>query len=77
MNADLPLDPRSAMPLLKWVWRSYFRAALMPLLLVEVVFVVIYLTANHLATQENIETVRTIATDELRRITQRLSLIHI
>lgn len=71
MSADPPLDPRSAMPLLKWVWRSYFRAALMPLLLVEVVFVVIYLTANHLATQENIATVRTIATDELRRITQR------
>lgn len=71
MTADLFLEPRSAIPLLKWVWRSYFRAALMPLLLVEVVFVVIYLTANHLATQENIETVRTIATDELRRITQR------
>ncbi|MGB4948195.1 MAG: ATP-binding protein [Candidatus Competibacter denitrificans] len=70
-NADLSLDPRSAIPLLKWVWRSYFRAALMPLLLVEVVFVIIYLTANHLATQENIETVRTIATDELRRIAQR------
>ncbi len=71
MNTDRLLASRDATSLLKWVWRSYFRAALIPLLLVEVVFVVTYLIANHLATQENIAAVQTLATDELRRITQR------
>lgn len=57
--------------LFQWVWRSYFRTALIPLVLVEVLFIAIYLAANHLATQENLSAVRTIAGDELRRITQR------
>ena len=47
--------------LFQWVWRSYFRTALIPLVLVEVLFIAIYLAANHLATQENLAAVRTIA----------------
>lgn len=39
--------------------------------MVEVAFIVVYLAATHLATQENLATVRAIATDELRRIAQR------
>jgi signal transduction histidine kinase/CheY-like chemotaxis protein len=65
---DLPLPTPS---LFQWVWQSYFRTALIPLVLVEVLFIAIYLAANHLATQENIIAVRAIASDELRRIAQR------
>jgi signal transduction histidine kinase len=71
MHAHQPGEAENAVSLLQWVWRSYFRTALIPLLLVEVVFVSIYLASNHLATQENIAAVRTIASDELRRIAQR------
>ena len=71
MTAEPVVQNQNTTSLLQWVWRSYFRAALIPLLLVEVVFITIYMTANHLATQENIAAVREIAGDELRRIAQR------
>ena len=71
MTIEPVVQNRNATSLLQWVWRSYFRAALIPLLLVEVVFITIYMAANHLATQENIAAVREIAGDELRRIAQR------
>lgn len=61
--------------LLQWVWRAYFRTALMPLLLVEVVLIIIYLTANQLGTEQNIAAARAIATDELRRLTQREAMV--
>ena len=64
-------QPQPTPSLFQWVWRSYFRTALIPLVLVEVLFIAIYLAANHLATQENLAAVRTIAGDELRRLTQR------
>jgi signal transduction histidine kinase/CheY-like chemotaxis protein len=66
---------RNATSLLQWVWRSYFRTALIPLLLVEVVFIAVYLTTNQLATRENIAAVRSLATDELRRIAQREAVV--
>ncbi len=75
MTADRLGTNNGATSLLQWVWRSYFRTALIPLLVVEVAFVAIYLIANHLATQENIAAVRAIATDELRRIAQRESVV--
>jgi signal transduction histidine kinase len=75
MTADDPLARDGSMPLFKWVWRSYFRTALIPLLVVEVVFVLIYLAANYLATQENISAVRGLASDELRRIAQRETVV--
>ncbi len=75
MTAKYPIANNGATSLLQWVWRSYFRAALIPLLLVEVAFIAIYLAATHLATQENIAAVRAIATEELRRIAQRESVV--
>lgn len=58
MVADRSVANQDATSLLRWVWRSYFRAALIPLLVVEVVFIAIYLAANHRATQENLAAVR-------------------
>ena len=75
MVADRPVTHKDATSLIQWVWRSYFRAALIPLLVVEVAFIAIYLAANHLATQENLAAVRAIASDELRRIAQRESVV--
>ncbi len=67
--------PTATLPLLTWVWRSYFRTALAPLLLVEVVIISVYLAANHLATEENLDAVRELANDELRRIAHRESVV--
>ncbi|MBS1223887.1 MAG: hypothetical protein H6R24_565 [Proteobacteria bacterium] len=53
MTASHPMANHGATSLLQWVWRSYFRTALIPLLVVEVAFIAIYLAANHLATQES------------------------
>ena len=75
MVAEGSVASQSATSLIHWVWRSYFRAALIPLLVVEVAFIAIYLAANHLATQENLAAVRAIATDELRWIAQRESVV--
>lgn len=74
MQAIVTRSDEQAQPtpsLFQWVWQSYFRTALIPLVLVEVLFIAVYLAANHLATQENLAAVRTIAGDELRRLTQR------
>jgi signal transduction histidine kinase/CheY-like chemotaxis protein len=69
------LQQPTPVSLLQWVWRAYFRAALMPLLLVEVVLIIIYLTANQLGTEQNIAAARAVATDELRRLTQREAMV--
>ncbi|WP_428263109.1 ATP-binding protein [Haliangium sp.] len=64
-------SPRPKIPLRRWVQRAYFRAALVPLLLVEVVIIAIYLLANSSATQENQAAIEALAKDELQRIAHR------
>ncbi|MBL8250524.1 MAG: response regulator [Candidatus Competibacter sp.] len=58
-------------PLLAWIWRSYFRTALIPLLLVEVGLIVLFLLANNLAKDENIDAMRQHAHDDLLQIARR------
>ncbi|HRC71371.1 MAG TPA: ATP-binding protein [Candidatus Competibacter sp.] len=62
---------RKTEPLLSWIWRSYFRTALIPLLLVEVGLIVLFLLANNLAKDENIDTLRKHANDDLTQIARR------
>ena len=38
---------RPTEPLLKWIWRAYLRAALIPLLLVEIGLVAAFQLANN------------------------------
>ena len=68
-------EPAATIPLWHWVWHSYFRAALVPLLLVEIVFIAIYLLANLSATEQNQQAVRTLADDELRHIALREAVV--
>ena len=75
MAAEPAEGGHGAISLLQWVWRSYLRTALVPLLLVEVLIISIYLAANHFATEENISTVRDVASDELRRIAERETVL--
>jgi PAS domain S-box-containing protein len=59
------------MPLMKWIWRSYFRTSLVPLLFVEVALVSMYFIATIITNRENIDTVRLLAEQELQRTALR------
>ncbi|UEM21404.1 response regulator [Skermanella mucosa] len=53
--------------LLRWIWRSYLRAALIPLLFVELALIGVYLFSNALIRDENLEAMRAVARDQLTR----------
>ncbi len=57
--------------LARWVWRAWFRAALVPLVAVEAVIIGVYLLATAYGTQVNLETTRGIAVEEMDRIAAR------
>ena len=69
-GAPRPPTP-ATVPLLEWVWRSYLRASLAPLLVVEVLIVTVYLVANRSATAQNQSAVRALAEAELGRLASR------
>ncbi|MRG92392.1 hybrid sensor histidine kinase/response regulator [Polyangium spumosum] len=58
-------------PLFRWIWHAFFRTALIPLLLVEVVLILAYLGANRFVQRENTAAIRTVASEELSRIATR------
>jgi signal transduction histidine kinase len=49
------------MPLVRWIWRSYFRASLMPLLVVEVALISLYFISNEITNRENLKAIRMVA----------------
>lgn len=54
--------------LLRWVWRSYVRNALIPLLVVELLLVAVYLTSHAWSLRANVEAMRAVARQEISRI---------
>ncbi len=50
---------------MRWIWRSYFRASLIPLLIVEVALISLYFISNAITNQENIQAVRMVAEQEV------------
>jgi signal transduction histidine kinase len=54
--------------LLRWVWRSYVRNALVPLLVVELLLVVVYLTSHAWSLRRNVAALSEVASQELSRI---------
>jgi len=67
----MPKRSPKPLPLLRWIWRAFFRTALIPLLLVEVVLILAYVAANRFVLDENTAAVRTVASDEVSRIARR------
>lgn len=57
--------------LFHWIFRSFFRSALIPLLLVECVLIAAYVAANRFVYNENTSSIRVISADELSRIATR------
>lgn len=65
---------RSAkLPLATWIWRSYAKTALVPLLLVEVALIGTYIQTNYWSRQANIDLLRQEATQAMQRIAQQES----
>ena len=54
--------------LLRWVWRSYVRNALIPLLVVELLLVAVYLTSHAWSLRKNVTALSEVARQELSRI---------
>jgi serine phosphatase RsbU (regulator of sigma subunit) len=61
--------------LFHWIWRAFFRTALTPLLLVEVVLVLAYIASNNLVRDENLAAIRTVAGNEVVDIASRQSIL--
>lgn len=58
-------------PLVRWIWRSYFRTSLMPLLIVEVALISLYFISNAIANRENIQAVRSVAEHNVTQTANR------
>ncbi|MDQ7015554.1 MAG: response regulator [Gammaproteobacteria bacterium] len=70
----MPIDePVRKEPLLRWIWRSYLRASLIPLLLVEVGLVVVYLLSASFSRDENVAALQQLADEELQLLAVRES----
>ncbi|MEY4872308.1 MAG: hypothetical protein RLZZ563_1638, partial [Pseudomonadota bacterium] len=62
---------KDPLPLKSWLWRSYIRAALVPLLLIELTFLGLYWGTSQVVYDRSAEAVRSISTDALRDAAQR------
>lgn len=65
------MTAKGPLPLSRWLWRSYLRAALVPLLLIELSFVAVYFVTTNVVYERGAETVRTIATGALADAARR------
>jgi hypothetical protein len=57
--------PRPPLPLRKWLWKSYIRAALVPLLLIELSFIGLYWGTSRVVYERGADVVTKLATDAL------------
>lgn len=62
------------LPLQRWLWGSYLRAALIPLLVIELSFLGIYWATNFITYRDNVEAVRQVSSDYLGDVAQREAL---
>lgn len=64
-QAGLNMSSKPRIPLAKWLWRSYLRAALIPLLVIELSFLGLYWAANQFTYARKIDVVSELSTREL------------
>jgi signal transduction histidine kinase len=63
----------SKVTLFQWIWRSYFKTSLVPLLVVEIALITTYFLSNQFANKENIKTIVQVAQDQLAHLAVRES----
>lgn len=57
--------------LFQWVWRSYFKASLLPLLILEIALISVYFLSNQFSNRENVNTIYALAEHQLTHLAQR------
>jgi PAS domain-containing protein len=73
LNAPDPAQaesPSRETSLLRWVWRTYVRNALVPLLVVELLLVAVYLTSHAWSLRRNVAALTEMVRQELTRIVE-------
>jgi signal transduction histidine kinase/CheY-like chemotaxis protein len=71
-----PTNKKYTISLFNWIWKSYLRTALIPLIVVELVFVGIYFLANNWSQKETIKFLKEQSIDQLDQlVTQEASNI--
>lgn len=68
-------EPKKPVSLFQWIWHSYLRTALIPLVLVEVVFIGIYFFTNNWSQREMLTALRDEVNTELHEIAHRESTV--
>lgn len=71
MSAGLVDGDAAPVPLRKWLWRSYLRSALIPLLVIELTFLGIYWASTAVVYRENVAAVGKISHDYLDDVARR------
>lgn len=59
------------MPLREWLWRSYLRSAIVPLLVIELSFLAVYWASNLIVYRDNVAAVTDISADYLNDVARR------
>lgn len=67
-------DAKGPLPLRRWLWRSYLRSAIVPLLVIELSFLAIYWASNAIVYRQNVAAVRTLSYEYLHDIARRESM---
>lgn len=75
MSSKPTPSPQAPLSLKSWLWRSYVRAALVPLLLIELTFLGLYWGTSRVVYDRSAEAVRSISTDALRDAALRESAV--
>ncbi len=57
--------------LFQWIWRSYFKTSLIPLLVVEIALITAYFLSNQFSNRENISTIEQVAEQQLQHLADR------
>ena len=56
MESERRLSDAEKLPLQRWLWRSYVRSAIIPLLVIELTFLGIFWACNAYIYRENVAT---------------------
>lgn len=62
---------QAPVPLVRFIWRAYFKTSLIPLLIVEVALISLYFISNAFSNHENVDALRALAEKEVSQAAHR------
>lgn len=64
-------DSKPPQPLSRWLWRSFLRSALLPVLAIELALLAAYWGSTYITYQNNLAVISAVSTDDFSRMAQR------